>query len=114
MYKKGSIEGRVIPDINDISNYIKCSSFIENCSVCNSTQCYLCNDGYIFINDNFSECILKESINLDFYFSNDNLTYYSCNSDKFKDNEKCKISKSSEVSFNESIQEYDITRIKFI
>jgi len=110
--KKEGIEGRFIPDINDISNYIKCSSFIENCSVCNSTQCYLCNEGYIFINDNFSECILKESINLDFYFSNDNLTYYSCNSDKFKDNEKYKISKSSEVSFNESIQEYDITSIK--
>ena len=81
---KSEIEGKYIPDTNDTSNYIKCSTIINNCNLCNTTQCKLCNDEYIFVDDNFSECIAKDTINFDFYFTNDNITYYSCNNTKYK------------------------------
>ena len=45
----------------------------------------------IFINDNFSECILKDSIDIDFYYTNDNINYYPCNDKKYKDKENCKL-----------------------
>ena len=88
-YNKNELNNKYILDPNDNSNYIKCSEFITNCDTCNNEKCILCNNGYIFINDNFSECIFKDSIEIDFYFTNDNITYYSCKDDKYKDNEKC-------------------------
>ena len=87
--KKEDLEGKYILDPNDNSNYIKCSVFINNCDSCNSEQCNLCNDNYIFVNDNFNECVLKDSIEINFYFTYDNITYYSCKDNRYKDNEKC-------------------------
>ena len=78
-------------DIEDIySNNSKCSDFINNCKLCNNNHCILCKDEFIFINDNFLKCVPKESINLDFYITNDNITYYSCKKNKYKNLEKCK------------------------
>ena len=63
---------------------------IENCDKCNnSLQCTLCINNYIFINNNFSECILNNSIDLDFYYTNDNITYFSCKDIRYQNNEKC-------------------------
>ena len=89
--EKNEIEGKYIPDMDDTSNYIKCSDFINNCSKCNNSQCSLCETGFIFIDDNFTKCISIDSINLDIYFTNDNITYYSCINEKYKNEEKCKI-----------------------
>ena len=102
---KSEIEGKYIPDTNDTSNYIKCSTIINNCNLCNTTQCKLCNDEYIFVDDNFSECIAKDTINFDFYFTNDNITYYSCNNTKYKNNEKCKIVLDTEDYSSELISD---------
>ena len=82
--------GKYILDPTDNSNYIKCTNFIRNCDLCNNEKCILCNKNYIFINDNFSECILKDSIDIDFYYTNDNINYYSCKDNKYKDKEICK------------------------
>ena len=102
------LEGKYIPDINDTSNYIKCSNFINNCDLCNVSQCQKCNDGYIFIDENFLECISKESINLDLYFSYDNITYYSCSNEKYKENEKCKRIISTTNIINPTTQNQEI------
>ena len=88
--KKEEIEGKYILDPNDNSNYIKCSEFINNCDSCNSQQCTLCINNYIFINGNFSECISKDSIELGFYYTDDNITYYSCRDIRYQNNEKCR------------------------
>ena len=34
----------------DETNYLKCSNYINNCLLCNSSQCILCEQNYIFIN----------------------------------------------------------------
>jgi len=73
------------------SKSIKCSDFYDNCRICNITHCNLCKTGFIFANGNFLKCIPKESINLDFYITNDNQSYYSCQIDEYKNLEKCKV-----------------------
>ena len=75
-------------------NYIKCSDTIKNCKNCNSTQCFLCEDGYIFINDDFNKCHNKSSINLSNYFTNNNISYYSCDEEKYKYLPECLLSKT--------------------
>ena len=87
--KKETLEGKYILDPNDNSNYIKCSNFINNCDTCNSQQCTLCINNYIFINNNFTECILKDSIQLEYYYTNDNITYFSCKDIRYKNDDKC-------------------------
>ena len=72
------------------SKSIKCSDLYENCRKCNITHWNLCNTGFTFTNGNFLKCIPKDSINLDFYITNDNQSYYSCQNDKYKNLEKCK------------------------
>ena len=86
---KEELKDKYILDPNNENNYIKCSDFINNCDTCNSENCTLCNENYIFINDVFSECVLKSSIDLSFYFTNDGITYYSCKDTKYQDTEKC-------------------------
>ena len=44
----------------------------------------------IFINEDYSNCILKSSINLDYYITNDNKTYLSCKEEKYKNLKQCK------------------------
>ena len=84
----------------DKTNKIKCSLKFNNCSSCNSSQCLLCEDSYIFINNNFNKCLLKSSINLSNYFTEDNITYFSCEDGKYKSNPKC-IIKTDEILTNE-------------
>ena len=76
-------------DPEDPYNYKSCSYLIENCKNCNSSQCFLCEEGYIFINDDFQKCHLKSSIDLSDYFTNDNKTYYSCKEEKYKNAPQC-------------------------
>jgi hypothetical protein len=83
------LDDKYYPDPDDDTNYKSCSYLIDNCISCNSSQCFLCKDGYIFINDNFSECYLKSSINLSDYFTNDNITYYSCKDERYKNEKQC-------------------------
>ena len=87
--EKSSLQNKYFKDPNDESNYISCSNLIDNCNLCNNTQCLKCDEEYIFIDDNFNNCILKSSINLSLYFTNDEIMYYSCNNAKYKDNPKC-------------------------
>ena len=88
--EKEIIKNKYILDPNDFSNYIKCSNFIKNCNLCNNSQCFLCNDGYVFINDNLTNCILKSSLNIDLYFTYNNIMFYSCEEEQYKNNIKCK------------------------
>ena len=89
--EKESIKDKYIPDPSDLSNYIKCDNFINNCNLCNSSQCFLCNDEYVFINDNFTKCVLKSSLDLNIFFTDDNKMFYSCQEEKYKNNKKCKL-----------------------
>ena len=74
----------------DNNMYLKCSSFIQNCYSCEyPNRCNLCQSGYIFINDNFKNCIDKSKFNLSYYFTEDNKTYYSCDDYKYKSNIQC-------------------------
>ena len=88
-YEISGMGENYIIDPEDISNYIKCSDIYNNCSSCNSSICLKCNEGYIFINDNFKECLLNSSIDLSYYYTNDGETYYSCKNEKYKSNSKC-------------------------
>ena len=45
-------------------------------------------NSYIFINGNFTECISKDSIELEFYYINDNIIYFSWRDIKYKNNKK--------------------------
>ena len=74
----------------DENNYIKCSNSIPNCLNCNSSEkCDLCQNGFIFLNDNFKSCHNKSSTNLSKCFTMDNLTYYSCENDNYKNYSQC-------------------------
>ena len=94
------LENKYYPDANDESNYLNCSNLVDNCFTCNSSQCFNCKEGYIFINDNFLNCLLISSIDLSEYYTNDNVTYYSCKDDKYKNNSKC----LSKISIIDTIQ----------
>ena len=85
-YEISELGEKYIVDPNDESNYIKCSDFINNCSLCNNSICFNCYEGYIFINDDFNNCLLKSSLDLTYYYSNDEKTYYSCENEKYKSN----------------------------
>ena len=88
-YEINELGEKYIIDPNDKSNYIKCSDFINNCFICNNSICLNCDEGYIFINDDFNNCLLKSSLNLTYYYSNDEKTYYSCENEKYKSNSEC-------------------------
>ena len=84
------ISGNYIIDPNDNSNYIKCSDFVTKCSSCNSLQCLNCDEGYVFINDDFKNCLEKSSLDLtNYYSSDDGKIYYSCENEKYKSNPEC-------------------------
>ena len=89
--EKEKLNDKYIQDPLDNSNFIKCGKVYDNCDKCNSIQCLSCEKEYIFINDNFSKCVLKSFIDLEYYFTNDNITYYSCEEEKYKNKEECKI-----------------------
>ena len=112
--KKKEIEGKYILDNNDSSNYIKCSQLFKDCNLCYLNECNACNEGFIFIDENFLECISKETINFDEYFTEDNITYYSCKSDKYKDNEKCKEEANNELNSSQYLKNIKFLMIIFI
>ena len=68
-YEISELGEEYIIDLNDKSNYIKCSDFINNCILCNSTICFNCDEGYIFVNDDFNNCLLKSSLDLSNYLN---------------------------------------------
>ena len=106
-----------LPDPTDGNNYIKCSYLFSNCCTCNLSQCLTCHEGFIFINENFSNCISKLSIDLDEYFTEDNISYYSCKIDKYKNSSKCPISKNNKIiptSIDESYYPLNIYTIFFL
>ena len=46
-----SLQNKYYKDPNDESNYISCSNLLDNCNICNNTQCLKCDEEYIFIDD---------------------------------------------------------------
>ena len=86
---KNTLKDKYIQDPSDKSNFIKCENKYNNCDSCTNKQCSSCKNDYIFINDNYTQCVLKSSLNLEFYFTNDNITYYSCKEEKYKNKEEC-------------------------
>ena len=87
------LKDKYYKDPNDETNYLNCSNLINNCLSCNNSNCIVCEKDYIFINDNFNNCLLKSSIDIENYFTNDNITYYSCKENQYKNNPKCQIIK---------------------
>jgi len=90
---KNSLENYYIQDPSDQSNYIKCENKFDNCNLCDNNKCLNCKEEYIFINEDYSKCILKSEIDLDYYFTNDDITYYSCMNENYKNREECKNKK---------------------
>ena len=88
---KENIKNKYIQDPLDISNYIKCEKKFDNCDTCNNNHCISCIKDFVFINDDFLKCVLKSSLNLNYYFSYDNITYYSCKEAKYKNLDECKF-----------------------
>ena len=75
---------------NDTNMYLKCSSLINNCISCNYEDgCKLCKNEFILLNDDTRNCIEKSKTSLDYFFTEDNHTYYSCKDSKYKSNIKC-------------------------
>ena len=91
--EKNSLGNNYIQDPSDQSNYIKCENKFDNCNSCDNNKCLSCKEEYIFINEDYSKCILKSSIDLDYYFTNDDITYYSCMNENYKNREECKNKK---------------------
>ena len=89
-----TLTNEYIPDPKDKTNYMKCSYYMKNCYLCeSSSKCILCDEDFIFINDDFKNCINKSQISIDSYYTDDNKTFYSCDVQKYKSNIKCFINK---------------------
>ena len=86
---KEELKDKYIQDPLDNSNFIKCENKYNNCYRCNSTLCLSCKEESVFINDNYSKCELKSLLNMDDYFTHDNITYYFCKDNRYKDREEC-------------------------
>ena len=77
-------------DPNDDNNYIKCSNYVNNCYSCNYPEgCVSCKEGFIMLNENKKSCHEKSKTDLTGYFTNDEMTYYSCKDVKYKNNLQC-------------------------
>ena len=75
---------------NDTNMYLKCSSLIKNCVTCSYEDgCKICYNGFILLNDDKRNCQDKSKTSLEYHFTEDNHTYYSCNDYKFKSNIHC-------------------------
>ena len=72
------------------NQYLKCSNAITNCFSCDSKEkCNLCESGFVLLDNNFKKCYNKSAIDISKYFTEDNITYYSCKNEKFRSNIKC-------------------------
>ena len=77
-------------DPNDNNNYLICSNFVQNCENCYYPQgCYICQSGFIILNDNYKTCYNKSNTDLKYYYTYDNKTYYSCKDYRFKNDISC-------------------------
>ena len=77
-------------DPYDNNNYLKCSSYIQNCVSCEyETGCKICKSGFVLLNDNSRKCYEKSKLDLKNYFTYDNISYYSCNDYRYKNDLKC-------------------------
>ena len=61
--RKEELKNKYIQDPFDETNFIKCEQIFKNCYSCNDTQCLSCKEGYIFIDDNYLKCELKQLSN---------------------------------------------------
>ena len=77
-------------DPNDDNNYIKCSNYFTNCNTCEYPEgCINCMEGFIMLNENKRYCHEKSKTDLTGFFTNDEMTYYSCKDEKYKNNIQC-------------------------
>ena len=77
-------------DPKDNSNYIQCSKYINNCLLCEyQNGCITCKDGFIMLNENKNVCHEKIKTDLNGYFSDDNMNYFSCKETKYKNDIRC-------------------------
>ena len=75
---------------NDNNNYIKCSTYVTNCYSCEYDKgCNNCSTGFIMLNGDNKNCYEKIKTDLTGYFTNDNITYYSCRETIYKNNIQC-------------------------
>ena len=77
-------------DPKDDNNYIKCSNYVKDCYSCEYPKgCNFCNEGFIMLNEDRQFCHEKEKTDLTGFFTNDNITYYSCRETRYKNNIQC-------------------------
>ena len=69
--------------------YLKCSSYFPNCHSCIYHKCNNCKEGFAFLNNDFKRCYNVSELNSQHYFTEDNITYNSCDDYRFKNNIKC-------------------------
>ena len=87
--EKEILKDKYLPDSLDESNYIKCDTVFKNCDSCNNKKCLSCKTGFIFINGDYLNCIIKSSLDFEYYYTNDSLMFYSCKDDNHKNSEVC-------------------------
>ena len=94
-YEIKNLGNKYYLDPKDKTNYMKCSYYINNCNLCeSSSKCILCDVNFIFIHDDFKNCINKSEIPIDSYYTDNNIVYYSCDIKQYKSNIKCFINKT--------------------
>jgi len=72
------------------NQYLKCSNAISNCFSCDSHEkCNLCESGFVFLDNNFKKCYNKLTLNMSKYFTEDYVTYKSCENEKFRSSLQC-------------------------
>ena len=110
--EKYKLNNKYIEDPLDNSNYIKCENIFHNCETCNNSQCLSCKEEFIFINGYYSICELKSSLNMSDYFTNDNIMFYSCKEEKYKEREECQkiISNNTEILIPISAKQVDLSQ----
>ena len=75
-------------------NYYPCNYYIDNCQQClNKNKCILCENNYSFLNNDYSNCLLTNSLN-GFCSEDNGKNYYSCEANIIYC-EKAKLNKCS-------------------
>ena len=62
------------------TKYYTCSKLFINCETCENLEyCSTCKENYAFLDENYTECILKDDLTKGHFYTNDNgINYYSC------------------------------------
>ena len=61
--EKEKLKDKYIQDPQDVTNFIKCENHFGNCDSCNDKKCLSCKEGFIFMNDNHTNCVLNSTSN---------------------------------------------------